>query len=201
MVKKSIIAIALMCMLATVSYGEGDNPNGVPGQIKVDGLWPATITIDYNPIEICRIPIFIKVGMFIEIEDCAKKKIVMEQVNCTGTRAFPCYKGCVSIKVRANFEAKLSLKLYKVGSVISSTTVWFTTTDNWTAYFTDGSTTAATWIVSGDGNWNNVDICVEAWDANIYGATPNEQVQVGEVAVLAIPTANPDYCDYCPEED
>jgi len=194
MVKKSIIAIALMCMLATVSYGQ--DIYGVTGQVKVDGLWPATITIDYTPIEICRIPIWIKVGMFIEIENCSQKKIVLKQVNCPGGQSFPCYKGCVTIKVRANFEAKLSLKLYKVGSIISGG--WGG--DNWKAYFTTdgGATTSSTFIVSGDGNWNTVDICVEAWDANIYGASPNTEVQAGEVAILAVPTAIPDYCDYCP---
>jgi len=193
MVKKSIIAIALMSMLATVSYGQGDPVWGIPGQIKVDGLWPATITIDYTPQEICRIPIYIKVGMFIEIENCKDKKIVMEQVNCPSGQTFPCYKGCVTIRVRANFEAKLSLKLYKIGDIISGG--WGG--DKWKAYFTDGGAPQNTWIVSGDGNWNEVDICVEAWDANIYNAGPNTQEQVGEVAILAVPTATPDFCDYC----
>jgi len=199
MVKKSIIAIALMSMLATVSYGQDGGVWGVPGQVKVDGLWPATITITYTPKEICRIPIYIKVGMFIEIENCSSKKIVMEQVNCPTGQSFPCYKGCVEIKVRANFEAKLSLVLYKGGagaSIINGT--------NWKAYFT-GTTSvtnptvpATTWIVSGDGNWNTVSICVEAWDANIYATAPNTQQQVGEVAILAVPTAVPNYCAYCP---
>jgi hypothetical protein len=192
MVKKSIIAIALMGMLATVSYGQ--DIWGVTGQVKVDGLWPATITIEYTPVEICRIPIWIKVGMFIEVENCGQKKIVLEQVNCPGGQKFPCYKGCVTIKVRANFPAKLSLKLYKIGDIISGG--WGG--DKWKAYFTDGTTTSSTWLVTGDGNWNVVDICVEAWDANIYGAEPNKQHKVGEVAILAIPTATPDYCDYCP---
>jgi len=192
MVKKSIIAIALMTMLATVSYGQ--DTYQVPGQIKVDGLWPATITIDYTPIEICRIPIWIKVGMFIEVENCGQKKIVLKQVNCPGGQSFPCYKGCVTIKVRANFEAQLSLKLYKIGTIISGGFGG----DKWKAYFTDGVTTANTWIITGDGNFNTVDICVEAWDVNIYMASPNTQVQAGEVAILAVPTAIPDYCDYCP---
>lgn len=194
MVKKSIIAIALMSMLATVSYGQGDAFWGVPGQVKVDGLWPATITITYTPKEICRIPIYIKVGMFIEIENCSSKKIVMEQVNCPSGQSFPCYKGCVEIKIRANFEAKLSLKLYKGGAgagIISGG--W--SGDNWKAYFTNdgGATKPTTWTVTGDGNWNTVNVCVEAWDANIYAATPNTQIQVGEVAILAVPTATPDY--------
>jgi len=201
MVKKSIIAIALMSMLATVSFAQdtaGGTQYQVSGQFKVDGDWPVEITIKYVPIEICRIPIVLEVGMFIEIEDCAKKKIVLKQVTCPTGQTFPCYKGCVTIKVRANFEAQLSLKLYKIGTVISgSGGTWG---GNWKAYFTNdgGATKPTTWIVTGDGNWNTVDVCVEAWDANIYAATPGTQVAVGELGILAIPTATPDVCDYCP---
>ena len=190
MVKKSIIALVLMGMLATVSYGQ-DFP---AGQYKVDGLWPATITIDYTPVELCRIPVWIKVGMFIEIENCSSKKIVMEQVNCPSGQSFPCYKGCVGLKIRANFEAKLTLKKYKIGDIISG---WGE--GNWKVYFTgdSGATKPTTWIVSGDGNWNEVQLCAEAWDANIYNASPDTQEQVGEIAILAVPTAIPEVCDYC----
>jgi hypothetical protein len=178
MVKKSIIAIALMSMLATVSFAQSTQ---VPGQFKIDGKWPVTCV--YTPIEICRIPVVLEVGMFIEIENCSTKKIVLKQVSCPSGQSFPCYKGCVEIKVRANFEAQLGLKLYKVGSVIT----------NWKAYFTidGGVTQASTWIVTGDGNWNTVSVCVEAWDANIYAAAPGTQVAVGEVGVTAMPTGTP----------
>jgi hypothetical protein len=198
MVKKSIIAIALMCMLATVSYAEevgGGDSYSAPGQYKLDTcLWPATITITYTPVEICRIPIRIKVGMFIEVYNCSKLKIVLEQVNCTGNQSFPCYKDCVSIKVRSNFDAILSLKLYKVGDYITGSMFG----DNWKAYFTDGGAPANTWAITGDGNWNDVDICVEAWDVNIYKIDPCTTEDVGDVAILAIPAADPEFCDYCP---
>lgn len=194
MVKKSIIAIALMSMLATVSFGQGyDDQTGIgtaPGQFKIDGDWP--VTCIYTPIEICRIPIVLEVGMFIEIEDCAKKKIVLKQVSCPAgqnpNQTFPCYKGCVTIKVRANFEAQLGLKLYKVGEVING--------NSWKAYFTNdgGANKPTTWIIAGDGNYQSVDVCVEAWDANIYKGAPGTQVAVGEVAVTAMPTGTPD-CD------
>ena len=180
-----------MCMLATVSYGQDTSH---PGEFKVDGLWPATITISYTPQEICRIPVYIKVGMFIQIENCKNKKIVMDQVNCTGNHGFPCYAGCVELKIRANFEALLTLKKYRVqNSLIPSD-------GNWKAYFTDdgGATTSDTWTVTGDGNPNVVQLCVEAWDANIYGAAPGTETYVGDIAILAVPTATPDYCDYCP---
>jgi hypothetical protein len=196
MVKKSIIAIALMCMLSTVSFGQDGFPSG---QFKIDGLWPATIDIYYTPQEICRIPVFIKVGMFIQVKDCSDKEIIMEQVNCPSGQTFPCYKGCTNIGVRSNFKAKISLELHDLGTgIIQKDTGWFGTTYRWKAYFTDGSTTDTTWIIPAGGNWEYVDVCVEAWDANIYNGTPGSTTQVGEVAILAIPDADPDYCDYCP---
>lgn len=191
MVKKSIIAIAVLAMLASVSFAQ-DQTGQVPGQIKVDGGWPKIIVCNWVPIEICRIPIFLKVGFFIEIKDCDKAKINMVQVNClpnqTPPQSFPCYKGCTTIQVRSNFEAQLSLKLYKLSNIISSSSG----KDNWKAYFrADAADTTqnATWIIAGDGNYHSVDICVEAWDADIFNGTPGQNPKVGEVAVLAIPTA------------
>jgi hypothetical protein len=189
MVKKSIIAIALMCMLSTVSFGQDGFPSG---QFKIDGLWPATIDIYYTPQEICRIPVYIKVGMFIQVKDCNKKKITMEQVNCPSGQSFPCYKGCTTIEVRSNFEAQISLEKHDLGTGII---------DKWKAYFSsDGGATVqeSTWIIPPSGNYTAVDVCVEAWDTNIYNGTPGTTILVGEVAILAIPTADPDYCDYCP---
>ncbi|MBN1973043.1 MAG: hypothetical protein JW787_05355 [Sedimentisphaerales bacterium] len=196
MVKKSIIAIALISMLATVSYAQDTQ---VSGQYKVDGDWPATITITYTPVEICRIPIYIKVGMFIELRDCNKKKIVLKQVSCPSGQSFPCYKGCTTIEVRANFEALLKLKLYKTSDIISKASTW-PFADNWKAYFrADSSDTSqsSSWIVNAGGGWNKVDVCVEAWDANIYMSAPGcDEVPVGQVGITAVPNAIPDICDY-----
>jgi len=200
MVKKSIIAIALIGMLATVSFAQDSTQPA--GQFKIDGKWPVTCT--YTPVEICKIPIVMEIGMFIEIDSCSKKKIVLKQVNCPQGRNFPCYKGCTTIKVRANFEAKLGLKLYKSGTIISSSFFG----DNWEAYFradSNDATKSSSWIILGNGNYQSVDVCVEAWDANIYGAPvttdhttfdnngnvnhTGDEAVVGAVAVTAIPTA------------
>jgi hypothetical protein len=210
MVKKSIIAIALMGMLASVTFAADPFPGAPSGQIKVDGQWPT----QYVPLEICRIPIVMDIGMFIEIRDCAFKKIVLKQITCENNRPFPCYKGCVTITVRANFEAQLGLKLYKTSDIISSMTcnAFFCggcapiTPDNWEAYFRadkNDITKNPTWIIAGDGNDHNVDVCVEAWDANIYKAPPGNDacksaVPVGQVAVTAVPTSAAACSGYCP---
>jgi len=187
MVKKSIIALALICMLATVSFAQDGTQYSSDNALKIDGLWPAQVTIKYSTLEICRFKVYIKVGMFIQIENCQYKKIVLEQVNCPGGQSFPCYKGCTQIKVRSNFEAKLTLQKYKIGNVI----------DQWKVYFWDGSSSSNDYITTPDGNYHAIDVCVEAWDTNIYNAGPNTEVLAGEIAILAVPTATPDCSDYC----
>jgi len=191
MVKKSLIAIALMGFLATSTFA-GDAPDN--GQWKFDDDWPKDVVITYTELEICQIPISIEIGMFVEIENCGDLEIILEQVSCTEPgQTFPCYKGCTEIKVRANFEVQLGLKLYKIGDIISQGGAWWAPTDNWKAYFTndDGATKPDIWIVDNTGDWNAVDVCVEAWNANIFNAAPGSEVPVGEVAITVIPTAIP----------
>jgi hypothetical protein len=182
MVKKSLIAIALIGFLATSTFA-GDAPDN--GQWKFDDDWPKDIVVTYHELEICQIPIVIEIGMFVEILDCHKKEIVLKQVTCIG-KTFPCYKGCDEIKVRANFEVQLGLKLYKVGTIINGNKVDY--------YFSsdEGATVKEdTWIVTDDGNWNAVDVCVEIWDANIFNAAAGTTADVGELAITVIPTAVP----------
>jgi hypothetical protein len=169
MVKKSLIAIALMGFLATtVMAGDlAQNP------WKFDDEWPSTVVITYEAFEICQIPVYMDVGMYVEMKDCDKKEIVLVQVPCQdiGQSSFPCYHDCVDVELRANFDVQLGLELYKIGSVI----------DQWKAYFSGADT------ITGDGNYHTVTICVDAWSANIYSVTPGDKVLVGEVAVTVKP--------------
>jgi len=186
MVKKSIIAIAMLSLLASVSFAADPFPGAPSGQIKIDGDWPKTVVVTYDKIELCKVKIKIKVGMFIETDGCGKS-ITMNQVSCTGGHSFPCYKGCLDIKFRSNFDAQISLDKNKIGSIITGG--WGG--DNWSVYFTDGTTTQSTFDVVGDGNWKATKLCSEVWDANIYMAAPGSTVDVGEVALLAMPLAAP----------
>lgn len=195
MVKKSILTIALLAMMATVVSAQGDfNPPS--GQMKFDNGWPKTIVVTWTPIEICCIKVNLKVGYFIEVENCGQKKIDMVQVNCIAPQTFPCYKGCVTIKLRSNFEAQLGLKLYAIGNIINDNgTPTNPNDDKWKAYFANGGTgivvapDGTTAILTGDGNFHQVDVCVEAWDANIFNGVVGQNVQVGNVCITAIPTA------------
>jgi hypothetical protein len=216
MVKKSLIAIALVGMLASTSFA-GDEAKGY---WKMDDGWPFDYEIDvwYEELELCQIPIYIDIGMYIELVDCNKvdqygnpiKKIILEQIQCadllqpsiTGTD-FPCYSGCEDLTVLSNFNAKLGLKLYKrvVGtdSFITQRTVGMATVDNWSAYFDDAGSPVDTWPVApGETDFT---VCVEASDVNVYlgdpdlPATHSSNVnRVGEVAITVVPDGTPDLC-------
>jgi hypothetical protein len=222
MVKKSLIAIALMSMLASTSFA-GDLASK-EGYWKFDDFWPIEVVVNYEVLELCQIPIFIDVGMYIELENCGKLgkgdvpilKIILEQISCANldsetTSEFPCYRGCQDIRVRSNFEAILGLKLYKKdlggGTYFIGNTGGWGARDKWNAFFDDvdtvGVETLDEWTVPGDGNWEKVKVCVEAWDVNIFYGDPeskptDEVNRVGEVAITVVPAADPDYCVLCP---
>jgi hypothetical protein len=189
--KRTLIAIAVVALLATSAHAAievwpfldvADH-----SAIKVDGKetkefrWPYEII--YQELTVCTIPVYMKVGMFVQVEDCANKKIVLEQVSCTdfdqitggaignkGAGDYPCYWDCEDIRVRANFPVELGLKLNK-GDMIPDSTAYF-----------DGDNT-----VPDDGSWKDIKICVAAWKAQIYKAKPHDEVTVGSVEITVKP--------------
>lgn len=189
--KRTLIAIAVVALLATSVNGaitQWDFLNhGDTTAVKVDGKeskefrWPYQII--YQELTVCNIPIKMKVGMFVQVKDCKKKKIVLEQVSCTdldqvtggkvgnkNASDYPCYWGCVDFDVRANFPVQLGLKLNK-GDMIPDSTAYY-----------DGDNT-----VPDDGNWKNIKVCVAAWKAQIYKAKPGDDVSVGSVDITVKP--------------
>ena len=175
MVKKCLIAIALLAFLTTTVQAGDDAEN----PWKFDDHWPWV----YLELEICQIPVYMDVGMYVDMKDCGKKEIILKQVTCPAGRNFPCYKGCVMFEIRANFEVKLGTKLTKIGPVIK----------NWEAkiYQDDGAGNPGIewYIVTGDGNYHKMHVCVEAWEAQIWSASPGDKVLVGEVAITVKPNA------------
>ena len=181
--KRTLIAIAVVALLATSVHAAIEDPYyftaGDHGAIKIDGKdnptirWPYKIV--YDELVVCNIPIKMKVGMFVQVKDCKKKKIVLEQVNCEdigkGASDYPCYLGCVDFDVRANFDVKLGSALHKSGDVI----------DSWSAYYDGGDT------VPGDGDWHPIKLCVKAWKTAIYKAAPGDEVSVGSVDITVKP--------------
>jgi len=186
MVKRALIAITLVVYLA--STASADYQTGYYGPFypvnvtliknigeKIDGkrgvLWPYR----YEELTICSIPIKMRVGMFVQVKDCKKKKIVLEQVSCAdigkGDLDYPCYIGCVDFDARANFPMKLGSSLHKVGDVIG----------DWSAYYNGDDR------VPGDGDWHGVKLCVKAWNTKIYKAAPGDEVSVGSIDITVKP--------------
>ena len=182
MIKRTLIAIAVVALLATSAHAalsEHYLNYGDSAAVKVDGTdkptfrWPYQIS--YDALTICNIPIKMDIGMYVQVVDCNKKKIVLVQVPCAdigkADKDYPCYEGCTTFDVRANFEVKLGTKLHKVGDII----------DGWSAYFDGGD------VVPGDGNSHNIKLCVKAWKARIYKHEAGDQVDVGNVDITVKP--------------
>jgi len=182
MIKRTLIAIAVVALLATsanAAISEHYFPIGDHHAVKVDGKetptfrWPYTIS--YKALTVCTIPIKMQVGMFVQVKDCKNKKIVLKQVDCgdigKGSGDFPCYLGCVDFDVRANFNVKLGANLNKDGDTIKE----------WSSYYDGGDT------VPGDGDYHSVKLCVQAWKTQLWKAAPGDEVAVGSVDVTVKP--------------
>jgi hypothetical protein len=187
MLKRTLIAVAVVALLATSVHAYGPDPHtGKQGNntgikitpMKMDLFWPF---VEYQALDLCVIPVKMEIGVFVQIEECHKRKIILKQVECgeigKNTQGdWPCYHGCDTIKVRSNFDVKLGLKKAKVGPVL----------DKWEANFTDGNT------VDAGAGWVSHEICVKAWKAKIYemdleGKGPGSTVDVGTVTVTVKP--------------
>ena len=184
MVKKSIIAIAVMCMLATVTFAQGDAYDGAL-KIPEGQHWPCIC--EYEELTLCQIPVFLKVGMFVKV-DCSGK-IVLHQVDCTSIGKaiddFPCYKGCKDNKlaIKSNFEVKLKAKFEKSSDIIPNN-------NKTSCYFDDGvNPVSSSYTFIGS---KTVDLCVEAWQVNVYNGTPGDEAPIGTVTITALPTGTPE---------
>ena len=138
---------------------------------EMDIGWP----FEYKALDLCVIPVYMHVGYFVQVYECHKRAIKLVQVNCEdigkATSMWPCYKDCEDVKVRSNFEVKLGLTKSKVGTII----------DQWTAYFEGDD------VVTPSESWQTVTVCVEAWKANLLKATPDTEVEVGQVVITVKP--------------
>jgi hypothetical protein len=182
MIKRTLIAIAVVALLATSAHAalsEWYLDFGDSAAVKVEGTdkptfrWPYSFS--YKALTICNIPIKMDIGMYVQVKDCNKKKIVLVQVDCADiekqTKDYPCYKGCVDFDVRSKFEVKLGTKLHKVGDVIDKCSDAYEGTD----------------VVPGDGSDHNIKLCVTAWKARIYKHQAQDQVDVGNVDITVKP--------------
>jgi hypothetical protein len=172
MAKRVLIAIAVVALLATTVQAydpviKKDSSNGV----KKDNWWP----FEYIALDLCTMPIYMDVGMYVQLKDCDKKKIELKQVDCAdiekGSGDFPCYLDCESFDIRANFQVKLGTRLEKTSTAIK----------DWSAYY-DGDD-----LVPGDGNYYTRTVCVKAWKSEIWTVQPGDKVLVGNLSITVKP--------------
>jgi hypothetical protein len=116
-------------------------------------------------------------GSFVQVEGCKEKKIKLVQVDCgdigKGSRDFPCYMGCETIRIRADCEVKLGLQKETIINVISHR--------HWKAYFTENP------IVDASGSWTEIEICVVAWKSKLYEKAPGTPAKIGELTITVKP--------------
>jgi hypothetical protein len=182
MIKRTLIAIAVVALLATSAHAAitehyfpiGDNHAlKVDGKETVDFRWPYTIS--YTALKVCNIPIYMQVGMYVQVLDCKNKKILLTQVPCTDLQDrsdddFPCYNGCVKFSVRANFEVQLGADL-NMSDIITESRAYYVGDD---------------WIPN-DGEYKEVELCVDAWQTKLWKATPGDEIEVGSVDITVKP--------------
>lgn len=184
MVKRTLIAIAVVALLATTAnaFTEWTFTAGDHAAVKVDGKENPTIRwpyeINYTALDICTMPVKMHVGMYVRIIDCDKKKIILEQVPCSevgkGDDKYPCYKDCEEFVAQANFPAEFGTKLAKndAGDAIIG---------GWEAYYDGGNT------IPGDGSENTLKVCVKSWEAKLYNHAPGEEITVGSLTITVKP--------------
>jgi len=181
--KKTLIAMAAVVLLASVAqaaleeYYFGRDKNRM---VKVDGNEKVRWPFEYKELVVCTMPVKMSLGMWVEVEKCDDKKIILEQVDCgdigKGSGDFPCYLDCEKFNVRANFEVDLGGNLVRntAGEAVIDG-------DKWGTYYNSGE------IVPGDGNWHEAEICLKVWKAKLYKGTPGDEVVLGSLQVTAKP--------------
>jgi hypothetical protein len=185
MIKKTMIAVAAMAFLASaipafaaISVWQFTDEQSDDLALKVDGKETVRWPFDYKFLEICRIPIKMKVGMFIRVKDCDDKKITLVQKDCEDqvinkdADDWPCYFGCVEVDISANFEAELDTKLYANEDVEDAVDDWSASIDPKTIM---------------PGEKTSVEICVKAWKVKLEDIDYGDSISIGEVAILARP--------------
>jgi hypothetical protein len=135
----------------------------------------------YKPIDICKFPVYMDVGHYVQLKECHKRKIELKQVDCReisiseANRKFPCYKGSDVISVRANFPAILNASLDKSGGkedMLKEVNLYWENDIN---------------IIRGcTGDWEELKLCLEVCDAKLYKFAPGT-VEVGEITIQVRP--------------
>jgi hypothetical protein len=167
MVKKCMIALAVVALLATAANAQKDDASG--GKLKIDpGDWPFT----FAKIDLCTFPVLMDIGRFVEIKDCHKRELRLQQVSCPSGRGFPCHSGCEDFEARANFDAIFGARFDKNdlgNSVVKKTKLFFKDDIN---------------QITGDGGWHKLTICLDTWESELFKAGQfGDKKKVGTITI------------------
>jgi hypothetical protein len=180
MLKKCLIAIALTAFLAVTVQAAVEGVELDCGKWGYKGHpypWP----VEYKKVEICRIPIWMEVGYYVEIDGCDEAEIMLEQVDCAeiGRSAgdWPCYYGCAKVSIRTNFQAEID------GDVSHS---------GWDMDHKEKFNGVEPLVLAGDGAWHEVEACVQAYNVKLMGEHPaGTPEEIGYLKVQVKPTGSP----------
>ncbi len=137
----------------------------------------------YNPIDLCKFTVSMEVGHYIQLKECHKCKIKLVQVDCESIGRdggdFPCYKGSDVIEVRANFPAIFSASIDKSDGgedMLKEVNL----------YWENGVNT-----IQGTGDWEELKLCLDAWNVEIWKYATVGTVDVGEITINVKPPDDP----------
>ena len=203
MIKKTLIAIAVMAFVASVASAAlvplaGYDPFKVypfdeasdDDSLKVDGKATVRWPYEFKFLDVCRIPVYMEIGMYIRVKDCDDKKIVVKQVDCADIRAkygtkigatdYHCYEGCVkNIEVVSNFAAVLDAEFRVLRDAEGNVKDGGKVIDQADGAVTPNEIPAST--------PTNVDVCVYMWKTNLENFAAGDEVRVGDVFIQAKP--------------
>jgi len=155
----------------------GDSVQHEPGMEETSTR--EDVEICFDEVDICMFPVLMEVGHFVQVEKCGDYKIKLKQVPCSeigqANDKFPCYEGCVTIKVRANFPAIFSASLNKSGGDVDML-------NEMNLYWENGVNT----IQGGTGGWEELKLYLEAKNVEIWKSTV-DTVKVGEITIKVKP--------------
>ncbi|MBN1804078.1 MAG: hypothetical protein JW837_02390 [Sedimentisphaerales bacterium] len=130
----------------------------------------------YKLFDLCKFPVNLDVGHYVRLENCHKRKIELKQVQCEDigqtNDKFPCYKGCDTFKVKANFPAIFSASIDTGADdkdMLKEVNL----------YWNNGVNT-----IKGTGEWEELTLCLEAWSVEIWKSQGIiGSVGVGEITI------------------
>ena len=136
----------------------------------------------YKPIDLCKFPVSMEVGKYVQLKQCYKRKIELKQVDCEeigqANDKFPCYKGSEVFEVRANFPAIFNATIDKSGGdeeILEEVNL----------YWENGVNT-----IQGCIGWEELRLCLEAWGVDLWQFNVGT-IKVGEITIGVKPPDDP----------